>query len=67
VPTAIRIHGSIVADPAMVTAAPSALKHQNSDLTVICSFVLIGLVASTVATMALPLDQDTVTLLAQFG
>jgi hypothetical protein len=37
VPTAARIHGGIVA---MITAAPSALKHKNSDLIVIFSFVL---------------------------
>jgi hypothetical protein len=67
VPTAIRFHGGIVADPAMVTPTPSALKHKNSDLAVICAFVAIGLAAAVIAMMALPVDQDTVTLLAQFG
>ena len=65
-PTAIRFHGGIVADPAMVSPT-SALEHKNSDLTVICAFVAIGLVVAAMAMMALPLDQDTVTLLAQFG
>jgi hypothetical protein len=67
VPTAIRFHGGIVADPAMVTPTPSALEHKNSDLIAICTFVAIGLAVAAIAMMALPLDQDTVTLLAQFG
>ena len=66
-PTAIRFHGGIVADPAMVTPTPLALEHKNTDFIVICAFVTIGLVAAAIAMMALPLDQDTVTLLAQFG
>jgi hypothetical protein len=53
VPTAIRFHGGIVADPVMVTPTPSGLQYKNSDLTAICAFVAIGLVVAT--------------LLAQFG
>jgi hypothetical protein len=67
VPTAIRIHGGIVADPAMVASTASAIKPKNSDLTAVCLFVAIGLIVALIATLALPLDQDAVAVLAQFG
>ena len=65
--TTIRILAEDVADPAIVARSASALEHKYSDLTVICTFVVIGLIITVIAMMAFPVDQDTAMLLAQFG